>query len=72
MDLRLDIKSVKKSLYKKCEVLTDIPVILQCLEKGEFVDSLKDCLQNLCDKEHNFLKKELQETMCPKQNNNIY
>lgn len=72
MDLTIDPLDLKSRLHIRCEILSHIPNVLQSLEKGKFIDSLKDCLQGLCDKEYSYLQSELAETMCPKQNNNIY
>jgi hypothetical protein len=72
MDLTIDPLDLKACVHSRCEILSQIPNILQSLEKGKFIDSLKDCLQGLCDKEYSYLQSELAETMCPKQNNNIY
>ena len=72
IDLQISKEDVKKNLYNNAKVLTDINVVLQSLEKAGFVDQLKDCFQNLCEKEYTFLKDELKSNMCPKQNSNVY
>ena len=57
IDLELDVEDIKAKLFNKVDILNDMPIILQTLEKGKFIDELKDLIQENCDTEFSYLVK---------------
>ena len=72
IDLKLDNNEIRKRLNNEVEVLSDIPNILQSLEKGNYVDELKDLLQETCDTEFKYLHNHVEQEIDPQENSEQY